>query len=90
MQAVFTVQDAAKSLRAHPNLVRKLLQQGQLGGFRLGRSWRITENDLNAYMATQGRLSHAERTQWEDLMTAQESALKSVWDNEADEVWNDV
>lgn len=90
MQQVFTVQEAATVLRAHPNIIRKLLHQGRLGGFRLGRAWRITDSDLNAYMATQGRLSHTDRVQWQDLMQAQESALQAVWDNADDEVWNDA
>ena len=90
MQQVFTVQEAATVLRAHPNIIRKLLNAGRLGGFRVGRAWRITDGDLDAYMATQGRLSHESREQWQDLMQAQESALQAVWDNADDEVWNDA
>jgi len=90
MQQVFTVSEAATVLRAHPNIIRKLLNAGQLGGFRVGRAWRITDSDLDAYMATQGRLSHADRKQWQDLMQAQESALQAVWDNPDDEDWNNA
>lgn len=90
MQQVLTVQEVATVLRTHPNIVRRLLHQGRLGGFRLGRSWRITHTDLDTYMATQGRLSRADREQWQDLMQAQASALTSVWDNADDEVWNDA
>lgn len=41
-------------------------------------------------MATQGRLSHEGREQWENLKQAQETALQAVWDNTDDEVWNDA
>ncbi|MDS4021625.1 MAG: helix-turn-helix domain-containing protein [Candidatus Competibacter sp.] len=87
MNRVFTVQEAAEALRTHPNMIRRLLQQGRLGGFRLGRAWRITDADLDLYAARQGRLSPVER-EWVDLMQAQESALNAVWDNVDDEVWN--
>lgn len=90
MQQILTVKDAATVLRTHPNIIRKLLQQGQLGGFRLGRSWRITPVDLETYIATQGRVSQSERQQWGNLMQAQETALQSVWNNDADEVWNNA
>lgn len=90
MQQVFTVSEAATVLRAHPNIIRKLLNAGRLGGFRVGRAWRITDSDLADFMATQGRLSHEGREQWQDLMQVQESALKAVWDNADDEVWNDA
>lgn len=31
-----------------------------------------------------------ERTEWEDLMRAQTTAFKTIWDNPEDEVWNDL
>lgn len=31
-----------------------------------------------------------EKTQWSDLMAAQEKSLAQVWDNSDDEVWNHV
>ena len=31
-----------------------------------------------------------ERGEWRDLMNAQSVTLAAVWDNEEDEVWNDV
>ena len=31
-----------------------------------------------------------EREQWDDLMRAQSTSLSGVWDNDEDEVWNDV
>ena len=90
MQQVYTVTEAATVLRAHPNIIRKLLHNGRLGGFRIGRAWRIAESDLSAYMATQGRLSHEGREQWNNLVQAQETALQALWDNPYDEVWNDA
>ena len=32
----------------------------------------------------------SERAEWVDLMEAQASALSDVWDNQEDDVWNDV
>ncbi len=31
-----------------------------------------------------------ERAEWEDLMGAQATGLKAIWDNPEDEVWNDL
>lgn len=31
-----------------------------------------------------------ERSEWEDLMGAQASAFKAIWENPEDEVWNDL
>lgn len=31
-----------------------------------------------------------ERAEWQDLVKAQSSAMKAVWDNPEDEVWNDL
>ncbi len=31
-----------------------------------------------------------ERTEWEDLRGAQATSLAAVWDNDEDEVWNDL
>ncbi len=31
-----------------------------------------------------------ERGEWRDLMDAQSTALAAVWDDQEDEVWNDV
>lgn len=33
---------------------------------------------------------HAERTEMTDLTRAQEVVMKHVWDNQDDEIWNDV
>jgi hypothetical protein len=34
--------------------------------------------------------SRQDRAEWHDLMQAQTLALAGVWDNPADEAWNDV
>jgi hypothetical protein len=31
-----------------------------------------------------------ERAEWQDLVQAQSTAMKAVWDNPEDEVWNDL
>lgn len=31
-----------------------------------------------------------ERAEWQDLVHAQAAAMKAVWDNPEDEVWNDL
>lgn len=41
--------------------------------------------DFIGYLKQKG-----DRAEWEDLMRAQQSSLRAVWDNAEDEVWNDL
>jgi hypothetical protein len=34
--------------------------------------------------------SKQDRAEWVDLINAQAESMKAVWDNPADEVWNDL
>jgi excisionase family DNA binding protein len=37
--ATMTVQEAVDYLRAHPSAIYRLIKQGQIPGFRIGRYW---------------------------------------------------
>ena len=47
---VFTVNEVAKMLKISEQTVRTLIQQGELPAKKVGRSWRILEEDLHAFM----------------------------------------
>ena len=34
--------------------------------------------------------TRSENDEWQDMMKAQEQPLSDVWDNEEDEIWNNV
>jgi len=47
---VYTVGEVAGKLRVSKRSVYQWLSNGQLGGFKAGQSWRITEDDLIMFM----------------------------------------
>lgn len=49
-EKVYTPEDAAKALMVNPETVKRLLRAGKLGGFKIGRLWRIKESDLEEFM----------------------------------------
>jgi len=45
-----TVPAVSKRLKLHPNTIYKLLGSGKLRGSMIGKQWRVSEDDLHAYM----------------------------------------
>jgi excisionase family DNA binding protein len=50
---VFTVMEVADFLKVTPVTVRTMLRQGQLQGFRVRKEWRVTREQLQAFMDQQ-------------------------------------
>jgi len=48
---VYTPEEAAKILKLSPKTVRKYLREGELKGAKLGKEWRITEEQLREFLA---------------------------------------
>lgn len=48
--ALLTVEEVAGILRIKPVIVRRWLRDGILPGLKLGRIWRIDEQDLEAFI----------------------------------------
>lgn len=47
---VLTVEDIMEKLHVCRNTVYGLLSSGQIKGFKIGRTWRITEKALNEFL----------------------------------------
>jgi excisionase family DNA binding protein len=47
---LYTTSEAAKRLGLHPETVRKFLRNGTLQGVKIGKSHRIEESELVAYV----------------------------------------
>jgi len=43
-------EEAAEILGVNPGTVRRWLREGKLKGVKVGRLWRITEEDLKAFI----------------------------------------
>lgn len=50
MENLYTVEEAAETLKIHPETLRDYLRDGKIGGVKLGRSWRLRETDLRAFV----------------------------------------
>jgi len=47
---VYTVEEVAELLRVNPMTVYRAVRSGDITAFKIGSSWRITEEALNAFM----------------------------------------
>lgn len=48
-----TVQDVAEYLNIDPKTVYRMVNRGDLSGFKVGSSWRFKRDDLDAWIAKQ-------------------------------------
>ena len=48
-----TVQEVAKYLNVDPKTVYRLVNRGELPGFKVGGSWRFQKDDLDDWIARQ-------------------------------------
>ena len=51
---IYTVDEIAKVLTLKPTTVRIMLQNKEINGFKAGKAWRVTEEDLKKYIQKQG------------------------------------
>ncbi len=47
---VMTVEEIAKQLRVHPRTVRNWIASGELAAIDIGRGYRITKRDFDAFV----------------------------------------
>lgn len=52
---IYSPKSVAEALEVRESFVKRLLRDGQLKGFRLGKFWRITEESLDEYCARCGK-----------------------------------
>jgi len=51
--AAMTVQEVAEYLNVDPKTVYRLVNRGELPGFKVGGSWRFQKDDLDDWIAKQ-------------------------------------
>ena len=47
---LFTSAEVAEILRLHPQVVARKLQAGEIPGYKLGKDWRVSEEQLGLYL----------------------------------------
>ncbi|MHB0978876.1 MAG: helix-turn-helix domain-containing protein [Thermoleophilia bacterium] len=50
LERVYTVNQVAEMLQTAPLTIRRYLKAGKIRGFKVGKDWRITESDLQAFI----------------------------------------
>lgn len=60
IERLYTVEEVAEYLHVQPSTVRFYLRGGQLGGILMGKAWRVTESDLEAFVAERRAQTPAE------------------------------
>ena len=51
---IYTVEEVADLLKIKPETVRIMLRDNEINGFKAGKAWRVTEDDLKKYIQSQG------------------------------------
>ena len=51
---IYTVEEVADLLKIKPETVRIMLRDNELNGFKAGKAWRVTEDDLKKCIQKQG------------------------------------
>ncbi|MGE0542429.1 MAG: helix-turn-helix domain-containing protein [Dehalococcoidia bacterium] len=46
----YTIEEVAEVLQVNPRTINRMLDRGELKGFKVGRLWRISQEALDAYM----------------------------------------
>ncbi len=78
---LLTTREAAKRLRLHPKTVERYFRQGRIKAIKIGRDWRVLENELEFLINSQVS-NQQERMDWDALAR---SKLAEIW-NHPDEV----
>jgi len=50
---LLTIPEVAERLRVNPKTVRRWIGGGELAAYRVGRQWRITEDQLTQFLRAQ-------------------------------------
>jgi excisionase family DNA binding protein len=51
MDTHYSINTAAARLDCHPETLRRIIRRGELTALKVGKSWRVSETDLLAYLA---------------------------------------
>lgn len=55
LEPLLTVEEIARRLNITPHLVNRLIRDGHLTGYKVGREWRVDPQDFEDYLRRQRR-----------------------------------
>lgn len=50
MDKIYTVEQVSEMIRMHPKTIQRYIREGKINAQKVGKSWRITENDLTNFL----------------------------------------
>ncbi len=60
---IYTIEQLQQILKLSDRTIFRLLKEGKLSGFKVGREWRFQELDINAYIQAQREEAQRARLQ---------------------------
>jgi excisionase family DNA binding protein len=57
----YTAKQIAEKLGLHPRTVLTFFKQGKIPGLKIGRTWKATQADIDAYLEQQRQAARAPR-----------------------------
>jgi excisionase family DNA binding protein len=60
---IYTIEQLQQILKLSDRTIFRLLKEGKLSGFKVGREWRFQESDINAYIQAQRKEAQRSRLQ---------------------------
>jgi len=66
MGQILTIEQAAEMLQLNPQVVRQYLREGKLPGCKIGRHWRVLEDEVTAFVRQGGNESRAKLAAWNE------------------------
>ena len=85
----YTVEQAATALSLDRDTLRKWLRAGRIGGFKAGTDWRLTKEDLDAFIE-RNRNSYRHTGQPDEDEDATDRAALALADTSDFEDWSAV
>lgn len=83
----YTLEETADVLRVSRSAVRRLLQNGQINGIKVGRQWRILGRNLLQLPDIESK-QPASTEQSIHEMTS--NTIQKVWDNDEDSIYDQI
>lgn len=80
-----TIQEAAEKLKVSERTIRRWIKQGNLPAFKIGKTVRILEKDINPIPTTTH--SHQRKSDLDVASTSDES-FEKTWNNDEDSVYD--
>lgn len=82
----YTLEEAAKLLKLHPQTLRRWIREGKLSAQRFGKQWRLRPEDIER--AARPALQKKEAGEWSRFERVALGSLAELWDNKEDSIYD--